>query len=361
MKIAQICPYSLSVPGGVQAQVLGLAHALRELGHDTRVLAPCDGPPPDANVTPLGKSIPTAVNGSVAPIAPDPACALRTLHALRNERFDVLHLHEPIVPGPTLTALMASDTPMVGTFHAAGTRTAYAKTALMARPLARRLCERIAVSADARDTAARAIGGAFTMLFNGIDIEQFRREPRVKTANRIVFFLGRHEQRKGLEVLLAATAHLPHDVQLWIGGEGPQTAQLRECYAQDQRVHWLGRLSDAEKVRCLRVANVFCAPSIGGESFGLVLLEAMAAETPIVASHIPGYEKVTRNGRDAQLVTAEDPQALAEGICRVLDDSALAQRLVDSGNVRVNEFSMHALAAAYVEIYQQCKKLQHPT
>src|SRR5688572_26274358 len=108
LRIGIVCPYSLSIPGGVQGQVLGLAHALRDLGHDARVLAPCDGPPPDVNVTPLGKSVPAASNGSMAPIAPDPACALRTIHALRNEHFDVLHIHEPIVPGPPVTSLFVA-------------------------------------------------------------------------------------------------------------------------------------------------------------------------------------------------------------------------------------------------------------
>src|SRR5579864_5175990 len=120
VKVAQVCPYSLTMPGGVQGQVLGLARSLRSLGHEIRVLGPCDGPPPASFVTPLGRSIPTAANGSVAPIAPDPSCALRTIRALRDEDFDVVHLHEPLVPGPTMTTLLVTDTPSLGTFHRAG-------------------------------------------------------------------------------------------------------------------------------------------------------------------------------------------------------------------------------------------------
>src|SRR5579862_8573647 len=115
-----VCPYSLSIPGGVQGQVLGIARAMRSLGVEARVLAPCDGPPPYSWVSPLGASVPTAANGSIAPIAPDPPAALRTIRALRDERFDIVHLHEPLAPGPTWTALLFSDGPMVGTFHRAG-------------------------------------------------------------------------------------------------------------------------------------------------------------------------------------------------------------------------------------------------
>ena len=120
MRVGLVCPYSLTLPGGVQGQVLGLGRALRDLGVDARVLGPCDGPPPDTFVTPLGNSIPTAANGSMAAIAPDPSASLRTIRALRDEHFDVVHLHEPLAPGPTQTALVFSDRPLVGTFHRAG-------------------------------------------------------------------------------------------------------------------------------------------------------------------------------------------------------------------------------------------------
>lgn len=341
------------MPGGVQAQVLGLAQALRKLGHDTRVLAPCDGPPPDPIVTPLGKSIPKSSNGSIAPIAPDPACALRTIHALRNERFDILHLHEPAVPGPTMTTLLTADVPMVGTFHAAGINTAYERVGFAVRYLVRRLDERIAVSDDAMHTARSALGGTYKLLYNGIDIERFRREPRVVTHAKSIFFLGRHEDRKGLSVLLQALEFLPPDVEIWVGGDGPQTAILQQQFAHDSRVHWLGRISEPEKIRCLRSATLFCAPSVGGESFGLVLLEAMAAEVPIVASDIPGYANVTRDGNDACLVAGGDPLALANGIQSVLTDREFALQLVACGNERVAMFSMDRLAVDYISRFEE--------
>ena len=149
VRIGLVCPYSLTLPGGVQGQVLALARALRASGHPTRVLGPCDGPPPDAGVTPLGNSIPTAANGSVAPIAPDVSCALRTIRALRDEEFDVLHLHEPLAPGPTVTALFLASLPMVGTFHAAGGSRAYDLLNQPLRWLRHRLDASFAVSEDA--------------------------------------------------------------------------------------------------------------------------------------------------------------------------------------------------------------------
>jgi phosphatidylinositol alpha-mannosyltransferase len=355
MRIAQICPYSLSVPGGVQSQVLGLARALRDLGHEARVLAPCDGPPPDPMVTPLGKSVPTAVNGSVAPIAPDPACALRTIHALRNEGFDVLHLHEPLSPGPTLTALVSSDIPRVGTFHAAGTSTAYDRgIRFVGSRLARRLNVRVAVSEDARLTAAANLPGKYEVLFNGIEIDRFATaEPSPDKKGRTILFVGRHEPRKGLSVLLDAMQFLPDDVQLWVAGHGPQSAALRMHSSHDERVHWLGRITDVEKRERLRAADVFCAPSTEGESFGIVLLEAMAAQTPVVASDIHGYRSVAREGHDALLVPPLDPRALAVGLLQVLDDPAVADRFRDRGIERAEDFSMRKLAEAYIPLYER--------
>jgi phosphatidylinositol alpha-mannosyltransferase len=355
MRIAQICPYSLSVPGGVQSQVLGLARALRELGHEARVLAPCDGPPPDPMVTPLGKSVPTAVNGSVAPIAPDPACALRTIHALRNEGFDVLHLHEPLSPGPTLTALVSSDTPRIGTFHAAGASTAYERgIRFIGSRLARRLSVRVAVSEDARLTAAANLPGKYEVLFNGIEIERFATAaPFAEKTGPTILFVGRHEPRKGLAVLLQALQFLPPDVRLWVAGHGPQSSALRAEYANDHRIEWLGRVSDVEKRERLRAADVFCAPSTEGESFGIVLLEAMAAGTPVVASEIHGYRTVAREGHDARLVPPLDARALADALSDVLRDKALADRYRDHGMARAQQFSMRTLAEAYVPLYER--------
>lgn len=356
MRIAQVCPYSLSVPGGVQNQVLGLARALRQLGHDTRVLAPCDGPPPDAGVIPLGRSIPLATNGSVAPLAPDVPCALRTIRALRDEDFDIVHLQEPLAPGPTLTSLLFSDRPKVGTFHRAGDSTAYDLLKPAVRWAARRLDVRCAVSDDARDTATRALGESrFEMMFNGIEIERFAKGAPTPTDGPTVLFLNRHEPRKGLAVLVAAAAHLGPDIRFWIGSDGPQTDELRAQTADDPRFSWLGRIDDDERAARLQGADVFCAPSLGGESFGLVLLEAMAASTPIVASQIPGYARVARDGVEAVLAPPDDPVALAAGLDRVLSDRSLAAALVAAGESRAREFAMDRLAEQYVELYERVR------
>jgi len=351
--VGLISPYSLTIPGGVQGQVLGLARSLRALGQDTRVLGPCDGPPPDAGVTPLGNSVPTAANGSVAPLAPDPSAQLRTIRALRDERFDVLHVHEPMCPGPTMTALLFKNSPLVGTFHAAGVSAGYRWLRPGPRLLADRLDRRCAVSEDARRLAAEALGGEYTMVFNGVEIDRFAKATPWPTEGPTIFFVGRHEPRKGLEVLLDAFADLPPDVRLWIGSDGPETARLQAKAAGDPRVEWLGRVTEREKASRLRGADVFCAPSLHGESFGVVLLEAMAAGCAIVASNLPGYANVARSDRDALLVPPGESTALASALQRLLSDPVRAADLVASGEERAATFSMDRLAEIYLEIYRQ--------
>ncbi|MGH9166032.1 MAG: glycosyltransferase family 4 protein [Acidimicrobiales bacterium] len=353
MRIGIVCPYSLSFPGGVQGQVLVQARALRALGHEARLLAPCDAAPPDRGVTPLGRSVPFASNGSVAPLAPDPACALRTLRALRDEDFDIVHLHEPLCPGPTLISLLWSTGPMVATFHRAGASGAYRGLRPALRHLAGRLAVRCAVSVDARVTAEQAIGGNYELVFNGIEVERFAKATPWPSGGPTVLFLGRHEPRKGLSVLLQAMADLPSDVRLWVAGTGPETAALKARVADDPRVEWLGRISDTEAAARLRAADVFCAPSLRGESFGVVLLEAMASSTPVVASDLPGYRNVVRHDREALLVAPGDSRSLASALSLVLGDAALADRLAAAGDVRAAELSSDRLAERYLELYDR--------
>jgi phosphatidylinositol alpha-mannosyltransferase len=302
-------------------------------------------------VTPLGKSIPFSTNGSVAPIAPDPSAAVRTIRSLRSENFDVVHVHEPLVPGPALTTLLFADHPMVGTFHRAGASRAYQFLKPATRWLGRRLDTRVAVSQDALDTARDGIDGEFTVLFNGIDVERFANADPMPTEGPTVLFFGRHEPRKGLGVLLEAVAALPDDVTVWIVGQGPQTEDLKARYAGDPRLQWLGRVDDAELARRLAGADVFCAPSLFGESFGVVLLEAMAAGTAIVASELPGYRAVARPDEHALLVPPEDVDALAKTLNELLADPMRRAELVAAGRVRAEEYAMPKLAAAYAEIY----------
>ena len=356
MRVGLVCPYSLTLPGGVQGQVLGLGQALRALGVEARVLGPCDGPPPDANVTPLGNSIPTAANGSLAPIAPDLPCTLRVIRALRDEAFDVVHVHEPLVPGPTLSATILGGYPMVGTFHRAGESTGYRITAPLSRIAARNLSRRVAVSDQARLTAMDVVGGEYEVLWNGIDVERFASAPLWPDGRRAgvatVLFVGRHEHRKGLDVLIDAMGRLGPQVRLCIGGEGPDTERLRRRSEGDPRIEWLGMISDAEKLGRLRAADVFCAPSLAGESFGVVLLEAMAAGAAVVASNLVGYATVARPGVDALMVPPGDGAALAHALGRAVAGGPDVGAMVRSGRARAEQFSMRRLAARYLEIYQ---------
>lgn len=348
-----ICPYSLTVPGGVQEQVLGLARALRHRGVDVRVLAPCDGPPPDVGITPLGASLPTSANGSIAPIAPDLPAQLRLVRALWNEQFDLLHLHEPLAPGIGITTVVMQVAPMIGTFHAAGESAAYRWINRGCRALLGRLDMACAVSAEAEALASKWLDGTYERVFNGIEVDRFADAPVIETAGPTILFLGRHEERKGLHVLLKAMRELPLDVRLWVGGDGPQTQNLRAATKDDQRIEWLGRLSDDDKRARLRSADVMCAPSLGGESFGIVLLEAMAAGTPIVASNIAGYSKVARDGTDATLVPSGDAHALHLALSAVLEGSADIDERTASGRERAQEFSMATLSELYLEKYER--------
>lgn len=352
MRVGLVCPYSLNVPGGVQGQVIALGRALRAIGIDARVLGPCDGPPPDGSVTPLGKSVPFANNGSMAPIAPDPACVLRTIRALRDEDFDLLHLHEPLVPGPTVTALLFTDTPMVGTFHRSGESAIYRTMRPIARWAARKLALRCAVSEEALRTASEALGGRYELVGNGIDTTFFTEADPWPSEGKTVFFVGRHEPRKGLAVLIEAMTHVGPDVRLWVGGDGADTHRLRDQTADDPRIEWLGRLSDVEKARRLRAADVFCAPSLHGESFGVVLLEAMAASTPVVASDLPGYHNVARPGVEALLVPPGDAAALAAALEQALAGGPRMDEMVANGDRRAARFSMAHLAERYAELYR---------
>jgi len=364
VRVGLVCPYSLTIPGGVQNQVMGLARVLRRRGHEARVLAPCDGPPPAPFVTSVGNSVLNAANGSIAPIAPDPAAQFRTIRALWDERFDVLHLHEPLVPGPTMTALMLKPAPIVGTFHAAGSQPAYTVAGGLVNWAASRLDVKVAVSRDALALVEPHVRGPWTLLFNGIDGARFAAAEPWPTEGPTVFFLGRHEPRKGLEVLLGAVGLLPPDARLWVAGGGEDTPELRRRFP-DPRIEFLGRIDDAERDRRMAGADVFCAPSLGGESFGIILLEAMAASTPVVAGDIPGYAQVAAGPAPdgsvpaepaAVLVAPGDPSALATAITRVLTDREAAAELCRRGVARAALFDLEELCDRYLELYDLARR-----
>ncbi len=350
-----ICPYSLGVWGGVQAQVLGLSRSLRNKGVATQVLAPCDGLPPEPWVTPLGNSMPYAQNGSLAPVAPDPAAQLRMLGAIRDERFDVLHLHEPLAPGPTLTAVTVKPVPLVGTFHASGEVAAYRWLRPLLRKLTKKIDIKTAVSAEAAGMARRHLGGNYQILFNGIEVGRFADAVPIErtTPAPTIFFLARHEPRKGLDVLLEASRLLPNDVVVWVGGSGPETERLKAENADNNRLVWLGQISDEDKARYLKAADVFCVPSLGGESFGVVLLEGMAARTPVVASDLEAYRVTSADGRNAGLFSTGDPTSLAKALLHSLERGQDVEQRIENGFERAEMLSMDRLADLYIARYQQ--------
>lgn len=350
MRVALVCPYSLSVPGGVQGQVLGLSRAFRHMGIDARVIAPCDGPPPDPSVIAVGTSRDWPFNGSVASVSLDGTVARRTLQALKSFRPDVIHLHEPMVGGPTAIALLGGFAPKVGTFHAAGYQIPGRR--LLRKPfkgMANRLTIRTAVSEEARISAEQHFGGGhYWIIPNGVDVEGFRNAQPWEASKPVVIFVGRHEQRKGLPVLLDAFAQFEGEAELWIIGTGPQTSELQT--RDIPNAHWLGMRGAEEVRRRMRAASILCAPSLYGESFGVVLLEGMASGAVVVASDIPGYHNVVEDA--GVLVPPSDADALCDALSRVLSDPDLAATLKAKGDKRVEGFSFAALARRYIPIYE---------
>jgi|SRR5271166_101043 len=358
VRVAMVCPYSLSRPGGVQGQVEGLARALGGLGVDVYVIAPADDRPLGLSGTTFvaGRSTGLRANGSVAPVSLSPAASLRALRFTRDADVDLVHLHEPMAPALGYACLVRSRVPLVGTFHRSGDSSWYRVMGPLARRANARLTARCAVSEAAAETAGRAVGGAFEVLFNGVEVGRYAAAKPSARGRQAVLFLGRHEERKGLGVLLEAFTEVPGDAVLWVAGDGPATAGLRRRFSGSTRVEWLGVVTEDEKLARLAAAGVLCAPSLGGESFGMVLVEAMAARCVVVASDITGYREAC--GGLAALVAPGDPVALAKALDRALADARLAAgrgapAALDAAAARAREWSMDRLAARYAAIYQR--------
>src|SRR3954469_8137895 len=245
-------PYSLSRPGGVQGQVLGLARELRKLGVDVRVVGPCDGPPPEPGIVSVGPSVEWNSNGSVAPISPGRATARRTAEVMRSIEPDVVHLHEPAVPGPCLSALIGFNGPMVGTFHASG-ELLHMWTRPALKSSMARLSARVVVSESALETArANWYDAEYVVLWNGIEVDRSEAAEPTPTDRPAAFFIGRHEPRKGLEVLLDAWRTLDRDAVLWVGGTGLQTDELRAAAHKNgsgARLELPGAVSAVDRAR----------------------------------------------------------------------------------------------------------------
>lgn len=330
--------------------MLGLAEALRRAGATAAVIAPLDGPAPEPGVFSAGRSVAVPANGSRAPIAPHPVALTRTLSALRRWRPAVVHVHEPFVPGPALAALLVAAPPLVGTFHASGRLPTYRTLRPVLRSLARRLAVRVAVSGEALRAARTPLGGEWEVIPNGIDVASHSAAVPWPTESPAILFVGRHEERKGLSVLLEAFSGLRRRAVLWVAGEGPQTSRLRS--GSPEGVEWLGRVDDRELRMRMRGASAVCVPSLRGESFGVILLQAMAAGAPVVASDLAGYREVARPGREALLVPPGDPIALRSALQRVLDGRSLSTSLSRAGAQRAEGFSIDRIAASYLELYE---------
>ncbi|HUC36207.1 MAG TPA: glycosyltransferase family 4 protein [Acidimicrobiales bacterium] len=369
LRVAMVCPYSLSRPGGVQGQVLGLARALRAAGHEAAVLAPVDGTAEvegleGEELVSLGRSVALPANGSVAPVSLSPRAALRAISAVRAGGFDVLHFHEPLAPGPGYACLFRCSQPKVGTFHRAGAGAAYRVLGPLARWAAGHLDVRCAVSPEAMSTAFGALGGSYEVVGNGVELERFSTAVPWATKGPTVMFVGRHERRKGLGVLLDAWDRISGEARrgapagegatLWVVGEGPQTAELRRRHPPGPGLEWLGRIGDEDLASRMAGAHLLCAPAIAGESFGMVLVEAMAARTAVVASDIPGYSFV--GASHASLVPPGEREALAGALSAGLADArsgtgTCAPEALDAAFDRARHWSMEALAARYVGLY----------
>jgi phosphatidylinositol alpha-mannosyltransferase len=281
----------------------------------------------------------------------------RTLSAIRSFDPDVVHVHEPFVPGPSLAAVLTHGRPLVGTFHRSGADLAYRAYGHLIGTLARRLDAVFAVSEEASATARRCVGhlsGRVEIVPNGIEIEGLAELKPWPTKAPTVVFVGRHEHRKGLEVLLEAFTLVPGPTELWILGQGPETGRLRDRFGSDPRIEWAGPSDDKQRARRLAGADVFAAPSLGGESFGVVLLEAMAAGTAVVASDLPGY-RVAAAGA-ARLVPPGDPDALGAAIDALLRDETERRSLVEKGLKRARECDMATVADTYRDVYARLRR-----
>lgn len=356
MKVVLVSPYSWTTPGGVGGHVGHLGAALRRRGHEVRVLAPADGEV-EPGVIALGRSLPVPYNGAVARLAFGPRVAGRVRVALRRASPDIVHVHEPFAPSVGLLAVLASKAPCVATFHASapGSR-AYRAAAPALRPLFRRLVVRIAVSEEARRTVERVFGDGIRLIPNGVDAARFAGVPQPRGST--VLFVGRLERRKGARVLMDAFVRLRErrpGASLVIVGEGAERAACEASLPEAARpdVIFLGRVEAETLPEVMGGAALVCAPSLGGESFGVVLLEAMAAGRPVVASSIPGYAAVVRDGVDGLLVPPGDVEALSEALERVLADPERGRAMGAAGRERAARYDWAVVAAEVEEAYRE--------
>ncbi|UER54126.1 glycosyltransferase family 4 protein [Kineosporiaceae bacterium SCSIO 59966] len=363
MRVGIVCPYSLDQPGGVQFHVRDLAEALIARGHEVSVLAPADDDTPvPAYVTSAGGAVPVPYNGSVARVAFGPVTAARVRRWLGEGRFDVLHLHEPIGPSLSLLALWAATGPIVATWHMAIVRSrAYQAAYPLVRPSLEKVSARIAVSEDARRTLVQHVGGDAVVIPNGVFVDRFatavpRPEWQGTPQAPTLAFLGRlDEPRKGFEVLAAALPRLRErvpGVRVLVAGRGDVDAARRRCGPHADAVTFLGAVSEPDKAALLRSVDAYVAPHTGGESFGIVLVEAMSAGTCVVASDLGAFRRVLDDGRFGVHFPVGDAAALADAVTDVLGDPGRRQALEAAAQVAVRRYDWSRVTSEVLTVYE---------
>ena len=360
LRVGIVCPYSLDVPGGVQAHVVGLAGALERRGHTVSVLAPAaETTPVPGFVTPAGRALGVPYNGSVARVAFGPVTYARARRWLAAQHFDVLHLHEPTTISVSVLALLAAEGPIVATFHTSTERSrALGTFGGMLRPLMEKVTARIAVSPLARRVQVEHLGGDAVEIPNGVDVDLFAAArplpgyPRPET----VGFLGRFDEpRKGMPVLLDAVRRLVPtrpDLRVLVVGRGDEAALRRAAGPVAGRLDVLGAVDEDTKAAALRSVDVFCAPNLGGESFGIVLTEAMAAGAPVLASDLDAFRAVLGDPAAGVPFPTGDATGLADRLAALLDDPARRAVLSAAGRARAADFGWPAVAAAVERVYR---------
>ena len=365
MRIGLVSPYQWDVPGGVQYHVRDLSETLRAMGHYVEVLTPAEHEEslPAEFVTFAGRTVPVPYNGSMASLQFGPVSAARVRRWLRNGNFDVVHVHEPAPPSVSLLVCMIAKGPIVATFHAATIRSKWLATfGSVVRPFLERISGRIAVSEFARRVQVEHLGGDAVIIPNGVRVDVFAAGPSLPGYERgvdgpTIGFLGRYDEpRKGLPVLLEAMRTVVQKypgARLLIAGRG-DAADLAAVIGDDLRpsVAVLGELSEPEKAAFLRSVDVYCAPNLLGESFGVVLIEALAARAPIVASDLDAFARVLQDGAAGVLVRRGDAAALANALCDVLADPVRRTELAARGAAVAAEYDWNVLARRILAVYE---------
>ena len=362
LKLALVSPYDFAYPGGVTEHVVHLGEQLLGRGHRVHIVAPSsdDEAEPEVGagmvVHRIGRVVRIPANGSVARITLSLRAYMQAKRLLQEEQYDLIHLHEPMMPALPLTVLRHSHTTNVGTFHAFRNKPlAYFYGKPILQPFFRKLHGHIAVSTVAREFVGEYFPTDYEIIPNGIDYRRFneRKPPleRFRDGRPNVLFVGRLEKRKGLRFLLRAwpliTAEFPRARLIVVGGgrplEGYRRFAARRGWNEDD-VCFAGHVPTEELPRYYQAAHVYCAPSTGQESFGIVLLEAMAAGAAIVASDIPGYRTVMTNGQEGLTVPPQDPRAIAASVCALLQNSSLRARMGEIGQRTAIDYDWSAIA-----------------